>query len=222
MPLFEEKRSSYVEIFLLFSVFYLPSYVFSPPVSSCAGTFDSPLFHLQYVVSALPQILFLLYLVEGSGGYRKFGIRGVKPMELAAIVGATALLVAIGLGWSLLVRDLKLPGQPAGPSLTKPAMIPLSALTCIVTGYREELFFRSYMITKMESESAPAWAIYIGTSLLFGLGHSYQGAYSTLLASGIGFLLAAVFRRTRNLHLVAVSHAAYDFTVLLLGLSLAR
>jgi uncharacterized protein len=210
-----------MEIFLLFAVFYLPSYAFPASVASGAA-FDDPLFHLRYLFLALPQILLTLYLVVDGSGAARFGLLSPGRRGFAWILALTAGLFAIGLGASTASEAIAAQPSSGIGILTLPRMVPFALLTCALTGYREELFFRAFMIVKMEDGDVPAWAVYAVTSALFGLGHAYQGAIGFLSASCMGLCLAYAFRRTRNLHVCAVSHAIYDSGIVLIGLCLAR
>jgi membrane protease YdiL (CAAX protease family) len=55
------------------------------------------------------------------------------------------------------------------------------------------------------------------TSLLFAAGHIYQGAGAFAVTALIGVFLAWLFLRTRSIHIVGLSHAAYNFLILLAG-----
>ena len=56
------------------------------------------------------------------------------------------------------------------------------------------------------------------SSLLFAAGHLYQGLFAFVFALVQGVFLAMVFVRARNLHVTALAHAAYNFSVLVLTL----
>ena len=57
-------------------------------------------------------------------------------------------------------------------------------------------------------------------SLLFALGHIYQGAGAFLVTAVIGVFLSWLFLRARNVHVVALAHGIYNYLVLVTGLLL--
>ena len=87
---------------------------------------------------------------------------------------------------------------------------------CLAVGYREELLFRSYFITRLgELGVKPVWAV-VGTSLVFGLAHWNQGLIGVAATALIGASFGAIFAFRKDLHAVAWGHALYDTGVFLL------
>jgi hypothetical protein len=112
------------------------------------------------------------------------------------------------------------PGSPISGSrwtLTHPAIIPFLILSSIAVGYREEIFFRAYLITRLEQLGIPQAAVIGTTVLLFSLGHLYEGVSGVLVAVVSGTFLALVYHRNRNVHQIALAHGLYNFGVLLLS-----
>ena len=189
---------------------------------------------LQFLIVASPQVLLLLYVLtlrarnESPGGaapLAEFGIRKPRARDLLY-----ALLVFAGLfaALSLLVLILSLlPSEGRSLfstgfrwKLEDPRLIPLVLLFCLVTGYREELFFRSYLLTRFRQLQLPGF-VGIGLStLLFAAGHVYQGAAGLTLALIQGLYFALLFVRFKNIHPLAVAHALYNASVLILTLYL--
>ncbi len=230
-----------IEAILLFSVFYLPGYI------TQSGSFDiqfflRPLFHLHYLVTALPQILLLIYLLSLSRarGLSVYGIvrptPRVLPSSILTFITVSLLAAAVGLIAYVLGAESPLPlgdgvdrviAADAGLS---PFVYPLIFTTCIVVGYHEELFFRSYLLTEFSENSAIARinggitknrrpAVVFGASLLFASGHIYQGVTGFLGTLVIGVFLSYRFLHRRSLHEVAIAHGLYNFTAILVVLS---
>jgi membrane protease YdiL (CAAX protease family) len=55
------------------------------------------------------------------------------------------------------------------------------------------------------------------STILFALGHLYQGLAGVTFAMLHGLLFAYAFQKRRSIHMLALSHALYNLTVLLLG-----
>ena len=130
----------------------------------------------------------------------------------AALVGALALA-------SLLVGAL--PDPLREPflrgyrwELQGAAQVPLALAFVVISAYREELYFRAYLLTVLEEIATPPWLAVLTSALLFGLGHLYQGwlAAVTALLIGVGFAL--LYRHRPSVHRLAWAHAAFNLTVL--------
>jgi membrane protease YdiL (CAAX protease family) len=83
-------------------------------------------------------------------------------------------------------------------------------------GVCEEALYRGFLIWYL---LAWAWLVTphqaflvaaIGSSLLFGAGHAYQGVRGALLTAAVGGFLAAVYWITRSLFAGMVIHALMD------------
>ena len=218
---------------LLFLLFYLPGYLW--PQQDLLGSSGSLCaYMLQFLIIAVPQILLLLYILalrgreEGRGRgegcsretpYTGFGILRPRAKDLlyalAVFAGVFALLSLLGFILSLLPeagRSLFTTGFRW--KLEDPRLIPLVLLFCLVTGYREELFFRSYLLTRFRQLQLPA-LLGIGLStLLFAAGHAYQGVAGLAVALIQGLYFSILFVRFNNIHPLAVAHGLYNAAVL--------
>lgn len=87
----------------------------------------------------------------------------------------------------------------------------LAAVTVLLVGFHEELVFRGMLIPFLRRYfNSWTWAI-VGSSLLFGLGHLYQGPIAVLQIAMLGATLGLCFYWTRSLAAVALAHGAFDF-----------
>lgn len=218
-------RFPLAEPLVLFLVLFFPGYLGSLGRNT-GPDFSDPLFLLGYLIIAIPQILLLLIIIgkKGENSFIRFGIppfkvsRLISALPLALVV--TAISVLIALPFSL--RDLS--GTPVLPGpwqVAGPALFPLIIIINIATGYREELFFRSYLLHELAGTgNSPGSAFGIRemvvSSLLFSLGHAYQGIHGLLTTFILSLLLSIRFRRKRDLHEVALAHGLYNTLALLL------
>jgi len=86
------------------------------------------------------------------------------------------------------------------------------ALISIAAGWGEELLFRGFMQTGLESLVGP-WGAIAAASLLFGLVHFLSPAYF-VLAAAISIYLGVLFWHFDSLWIPIIAHATYDFLVL--------
>ena len=174
----------------------------------------------MFATTGVPQILLIGYIVviRAKPTPGEFGIRWPgKADVLVALLGASALLVVF-LGLALVVQLFPEPIRSGvEPSfvwtwnLPKGYVLPFA----LITGYREELFFRAYLLTRIISAGASPMLAVCAASVLFALGHVYQGplAVTFALMQAVGFSL--LFLRTKRLHGLAWAHGIYNAAVLL-------
>lgn len=210
------------EALLLYGVLFLPGLFAGAPDRL---SFDDPTYHLQLLSVALPQILLTVYLMAAGSreGLERFGVPRFRPTALkdalTAFLGAMALVFTIMFLLSLIPEaGRRVLGGGVSWRLTETAMIPAVAASGLLTGYREELYFRAYLLTIAEEAGVPPMAAVPAASLLFAIGHLYQGLAGLLVTFVLGVYFALVFRRTRNLHAVAIAHGLYNTAVLTLTL----
>jgi len=90
-------------------------------------------------------------------------------------------------------------------------------LVCLGTGYLEEIYFRYYLLDRMEN-LIPQTAARVGFSVvLFALCHLHDGPWGLLNAALAGVFLSALFLRYRSLHGIALAHAGYNMFVYFMG-----
>lgn len=216
------------ELILIFITFFLPGFIWqSQSFSHEPGQLS--IYMIQFLLIAVSQVLLIIYILwvqcprphsrENPPLYT-FGIVKPRPADLpyslVIYLGIFALLLCLSFIISLLPEK----GQNLFDAgfrwkLSDPGLIPLVILFSIVTGYREELFFRSYLLTRFSQLSLSPLPSLLLSSLLFSSGHIYQGlaGFSVSFIQGIYF--GIVFLKTRNIHRIALAHALYNTTILL-------
>ncbi|MCL2294219.1 MAG: CPBP family intramembrane metalloprotease [Spirochaetes bacterium] len=238
----------YFEPFLLYFVFFFPA-VFA---SNAAFTsfFASDVLMINYIILSIPQILIFLYLFyRKKWDFKDIFCSGRIFKIIFFAIACTFLLLIIS---NSIVFLLKLTGviQEVQKIETIKKFIPLYLLVSFITGYREELFFRAYLINFFEktaekrgcstntatrqsqdfacaayNTAAPVISaktvrqnravIAISTSALFAICHISQGAPGVIVSFINGVLLCFIFFRFRSIHINAISHALYNFFILL-------
>ena len=89
-------------------------------------------------------------------------------------------------------------------------------LLCITAGICEEILYRGFLLHYLHTMPFHlnlTWALVV-SSLIFGIGHSYQGVAGMVSTAVIGFLLGVMFLITGSLWLPIVVHAVMDLRVL--------
>ncbi|MDC1142690.1 CPBP family intramembrane metalloprotease [Planctomycetota bacterium] len=79
-------------------------------------------------------------------------------------------------------------------------------------GVCEELFYRAFMVLLL-SNWMPLWAACVVMTLLFGLGHVYQGMRGVVGTAILGGVFLGMYLLTGSLWLSILSHALYDVSM---------
>jgi membrane protease YdiL (CAAX protease family) len=170
-------------------------------------------------------MLFMLYIISRNGkqALPEFGIIKIQLKDILF-----ALLFAFGLFviyYLLLILINFLPENIKQVlheghrwKLENIKMIPLLIIFCLLTGYREELLFRAYLLTRCHQAGFPLPLALITSTFFFGLLHLYEGILGALFALLSGFYLSYIFVKKRNIHIIGLAHAFFNGTALLLTL----
>ncbi len=211
-----------IELAILFSVFFLPGYVFqSTAASETSAQFSAMM--ITYFIIALPQVMLILYLiwVQKSPSLEDFGI--VKPSNkmlyaLPVFLCSFAVIAPLLLLLSFFPEDIKEQITSQAPwRIQSPGQIPLVALFCLTVGYREELFFRSYLLTRFSELKLNRHLAALISSIIFGGAHLYQNLFGFLVTFVLGLFFCYVFYEWKNVHIIALAHAAYNFILFLVS-----
>lgn len=217
-------RDILIETAILFSLFYLPAYLFQNTVGD-PSAFNDPLFNMQLWAAYVPQISLVLYIIYKNGhkGFSHFGIKKLTlnniPLIALTIMG-TAIVVGLIQSIFLLLPESNMADKVFQWDFHNKDAIPFIFVTAILTGYSEELFFRSYLYTRFEELKLGKVHLIITVNLIFALGHFYEGYQGGLNAFVLGSFFSIVFLWKRNIHVLAIAHGVYNFSVLMASLLL--
>jgi membrane protease YdiL (CAAX protease family) len=217
------KRLLAMEMALLFAAFFLTGFVGQGIESLEPGRdfrfVDISRIAASYVIMGIPQILLILYIIDiqGNGTLADFGVvplrRSDPLMVLAVLAGALAIAAP-----AFLLPDV-LPDGGLKWRLENASDLPSAFALCLISGYREELFFRAYLLTRLGQIGVPAGFAVAGSSLLFSLGHLYEGPIAVAVTAVQGVYLSLIFMKRKSLHVISFAHGAYNFTLLCLSLA---
>ena len=154
--------------------------------------------------------------VHGYGA-RQLGLvlHGRTRLVIAGLVGAA---VMGGLHWLNLRRVGRIPAESRGVmQAVAERILPQSTVELLpylglatTAGLCEEFLYRGFVMAVLSSAGLGAGLVVLGSSLLFGLAHSYQGRGGMVMTFLVGVLLG-VSRLSYNSLVPAVFwHAAVD------------
>lgn len=87
--------------------------------------------------------------------------------------------------------------------------LPVWWLVSITAGFCEELIYRAFVLWLLSLYLSPIPALLL-MSLLFGLGHRYQGSDGILMTALLGLLMGTIYITTDTLWLAVLAHALID------------
>jgi len=116
----------------------------------------------------------------------------------------------------------------SGPSENITLNLPHSAVewillfvTCLLSAYLEESYFRYYLLSKREEFNLNAVSALAISVILFSICHIYEGPWGFLNAVISGTILGFMFLRYNSLHGIAIAHTLYNISVYIVsGLTL--
>lgn len=130
---------------------------------------------------------------------------------LAAVPMLVLVLVLMHLPLPPLVRLRELTENVFGPVLAPCTLVDLLGISCLA-GLGEEMVFRGVVQDALVEHLSTAGAI-AAAAVLFGLVHAVTPTYA-VLAAGMGVYLGWLYVATDNLLAPMVTHAVYDFVLL--------
>ena len=205
------------EPLLIFFVLYFPT-ILQQQVGAGILNFDNPFLYITYFAVAVPQFLFLLWLIDKQpeSSFADFGFRKPEtPIDWLMPVVVTASLFAVIIASVLIPRmfgwGAPSPIETAPFSITNAVMLIPAFFMFLLTGYTEELYFRSYLLTAWSRLRLPMFASLLFSSILFASGHLYQGWFAVATIFIIGIVLGLWYFALKNIHLIAVAHALFNF-----------
>jgi membrane protease YdiL (CAAX protease family) len=165
------------------------------------------------VVFGLGPVYLVLHLVRRSGeGVASIGLAWDEPRSdlargavLFAIVGTVGVGVYLG-AVALGVNRFVVPAPPLGHWWTVPVLM-LNALEAALV---EEVIVAGYLITRLRQIGWTAVAAILGSALLRGTYHLYQGWGGFAGNLAMGLLFGWLFVRTRRTWPLVVAHLLLD------------
>ena len=209
-----------MEFPLIFLLVFLPAYLNQAPLPH--GVFDYPLFHGQMILQSLLLFLMAVYLIRKDppltiSEYHSAFAPELLPLQSLLSLAGLALIYAV-YNFALLPL-LSTAGDAAETAvlLTRPAMLPLSLISCLAAAAMEEFFFRGYAYIRLRETGIGKFPALAVVSVLFAAGHLYEGVPAAAFACGSGFFLGYLVIRGFSLYTLALSHGLFNFSMVLIS-----
>ncbi len=134
-----------------------------------------------------------------------------------------ALFIPMVYGTDLLDKALLKIGVPA-PATPTPSYfdvsgtgdVALALLLVTVVAITEESIFRGYLILRLNATTRSTAAAVILSSVIFSIGHGYEGTLGVITVGAMGFVFALIYLWRGSLLAPMVMHFLQDFMSILL------
>jgi len=157
--------------------------------------------------------LVLLFIMWSSGdGLKSFGLVRWKwwpHLPTLILVFGTMWLSLLGLDYVYHYRAFSFP--PVFNLL--PLRYFLVFVYYLVVGFREELYFRSYLITRLTELTNRRYVAVILSVLIFASIHLYQGWVGVGMAALFGIVASLGFIWSGSVWPLMIAHGLYDFAI---------
>jgi membrane protease YdiL (CAAX protease family) len=131
---------------------------------------------------------------------------------IGLVLFAPALLATSALGSLLARMGFTAPSTtPAFLHTQGPAQVALAVVLVIVVAVAEETIFRGYLLLRLGALTKSTTAAVTLSSILFGLGHGYEGGAGMLSVTVLGAIYALVYVWRGNLTAPIIMHFMQDF-----------
>jgi uncharacterized protein len=139
--------------------------------------------------------------------------KGVKYAALGVLLFPLLFFGAAALESVFLHLGLSAPSKPRPSFLSFQGWIevPLAVVLVIVVAVAEETIFRGYLILRFVGVGANVRTAALLSSVVFSLGHGYEGSAGLVTVGIMGLVFAVVYLRTGSLVAPMVMHFLQDF-----------
>lgn len=189
-------------------------------ISSIQGLSRTALTNVAFVVISVTLLLYLSRERYGDLGFHRR--RLPRQIGLGALFGVlifvldTLLISPVA---SALVPETASRGVDMSIFFGRLSYVPIWLAIALLKGGLSEELWRIFGLTRFEKLFGGAGLILalIASSLVFGLGHAYQGLGAVLANAVLGLLYAGVYLRKRSAWEPVAAHAVFDLIGVMLG-----
>lgn len=144
-------------------------------------------------------------------GFRR-GLRAwAEDFGAAAIFWVMAMIILAAIGIILRLAHLATVEKQLGAlAPNTPLQMLLWIALSLSAGFCEETLFRGYFFRQFSSAAHRVWIGVVASSLLFGIGHGYEGAAGMIAITAFGALFCALVLARHSLRPGMIAHAWHD------------
>jgi membrane protease YdiL (CAAX protease family) len=161
----------------------------------------------------IPALMLIWHLIIKTQKIEMWVLRPGKKDFLSFFITFPCLLIT---AFSVTFIGSYIGGSTGNTSLNLPSSgieWILLFITCFLSAYLEESYFRFYLLTKREELNLNAVSSLVFSVILCAVCHLYEGPWGFLNAVISGAIFGFVFLRYNSLHGIAVAHALYNISI---------
>lgn len=209
------RRVQFVEL-LVFLFLIVPALAGSRAVGNVQNIGFATL-AISVILRDLALLFLILYFVWRNGeGFGRLGWRSDRLWR--DILIGVLLFIPFTAGAGLLDAALQsggftAPKHPPAELLPprSPAELFLASVLVVVVAVSEETIFRGYLILRFRAVLGGVAAAVILSSVLFSLGHGYEGSAGVITVGAMGLVFALIYLWRQSLVAPMVMHFLQDF-----------
>lgn len=214
------RSQAWVDIIVLLAVTVVSAVAVAGFVASVLRTDQLPLVIVIQGVVILGAVRTMLGCRRQT--WRDIGLKTLQPADLSrGLLTFLACVVAnVVLNASMMLVDPEILQQHAhnlmevGERLDSGLPFAVLALVLLFVGIYEELTARGLLLSRCRTVLPGTWAPIMASSLMFGLGHAYQGWLGVIQTTLIGIVLAYYTMRWGTVWPAILAHATLDLASL--------
>jgi len=212
----------YIEALVLYILLFLHgSLAFFAGSGSEAANFSVTAELVNIFAYLMPALVLIWYLITKTPKIEIWAVRPGKKDLLSCIITFPCLLIT---GLVVTIIGSYISGPSESITLNLPSSVIewiLLFITCFLSAYLEESYFRFYLLSKREEFNLNAVSALALSVVLFSICHIYEGPWGFLNAVISGTILGFMFLRYNSLHGIAIAHTLYNISIYIIsGLSI--
>jgi membrane protease YdiL (CAAX protease family) len=206
---------------LVFLFLIVPSMVLSF-LAIGLGRVDFISMAIATIIRDLALVNLVIYFIWRNGeSFRQLGwslTNGWRDLGLGLALFLPFTYGAIYLKWFLKQAGLSVPAGPPPAFLSVHGLpeIFMGLVLVIIVALAEETIFRGYLLLRFQGAGLRPLAAALLSSVIFSLGHGYEGAAGVVTVGAMGMVFALIFLWRGSLVAPIVMHFLQDFAGIVL------
>ena len=183
---------------------------FFPPATNILSSYISIVYIPIVFDVFFIALLWTLFRFKKSIHYRDYllGIHRPRLVDIALGLLTGALLFVLSF---VLSKTIDI----APPKVSLPEF-PLGLLLIILVSLTEEIFYRSYLIKRLQRIMPSPIAILCISAFIFSLGHAFQGIYGLVFSFSAGIIFSFLMITRKSLFCNFIAHVSYNLAIYVL------
>jgi membrane protease YdiL (CAAX protease family) len=208
----------YIEALILYILLFLrgSAAVFTDGGAEAVG-FSIIAELVNIITYSIPSLILVWYLAFRTNKTEIWVIKPGKKDFVSFIITLPCLLIT---GSIVSLIGLYISGTTSQTTLHLPSTSTewvYLFITCLLSAYLEESYFRFYLLSKREELNFNAVSALVFSVILFSICHIYEGPWGFMNAVISGTILGFIFLRYYSIHGIALAHAMYNISIYIIN-----